>query len=400
MQPASRPAMDAVFGIPPTVAIEQRTSRGGRKSTVGTLTEIHHFLRLLFVKAGTQHCPDCNTAIRPQSVESILSTLMSRHRGQRIGLMAPLVINRKGIYQDLAKWAASKGHQHLRVDGEFVSTQPFPKLDRFKEHTIELPIGDTQVQPANEAALKSLLEETLNYGQGVVHVMAPLDQPKSEITVLSTRRACPSCGTGFSELDPRLFSYNSKHGWCEDCFGTGVQLAEFDSTQTGEEELWQADAERSDDMACPSCSGARLNSTALAVRIAKQSIAAISAQPISELPKWLRNLDDHLGSREFAIAKDLISEIESRLAFLTEVGLGYLALDRAAPTLSGGEAQRIRLAAQLGSNLQGVCYILDEPTIGLHPRDNQALLRLLTQLKEKGNTLVVVEHDEDTIRLA
>ncbi|MFZ9391055.1 MAG: excinuclease ABC subunit UvrA [Burkholderiaceae bacterium] len=400
VQPASRPDMDAVFGIPPTVAIEQRTSRGGRKSTVGTLTEIHHFLRLLFVKAGTQHCPDCDTAIRPQSVESILSTLMSRHRGQRVGLMAPLVINRKGIYQDLAKWAASKGHQHLRVDGEFVSTQSFPKLDRFKEHTIELPIGDTQVQPATEATLKSLLEEALNYGQGVVHVMAPLDQPKSEITVLSTRRACPSCGTGFSELDPRLFSYNSKHGWCEDCFGTGLQLAEFDSAQTGEEEVWQEDAEGSDDMACPSCSGARLNSTALAVRIAKQSIAAISAQPISELPKWLRNLDDHLGPREFAIAKDLISEIESRLAFLTEVGLGYLALDRAAPTLSGGEAQRIRLAAQLGSNLQGVCYILDEPTIGLHPRDNQALLRLLTQLKEKGNTLVVVEHDEDTIRLA
>ena len=400
VQPASRPDIDAVFGIPPTVAIEQRTSRGGRKSTVGTLTEIHHFLRLLFVKAGVQHCPDCDTAIRPQSIESILATLMSRHRGQRIGLMAPLVINRKGIYQDLAKWAASKGHRHLRVDGEFVSTEPFPKLDRFKEHTIELPIGDAQVQPTNESALKSLLEETLNYGQGVVHVMAPLDQPRSEITVLSTRRACPSCGTGFSELDPRLFSYNSKHGWCSSCFGTGVALAEFDSSQTGEEENWQEQSEAGDVTVCSNCEGARLNPTALAVRIADQSIAAISAQPIGTLPKWLSDLDDHLGPREFAIAKDLISEIGSRLAFLTEVGLGYLALDRAAPTLSGGEAQRIRLAAQLGSNLQGVCYILDEPTIGLHPRDNQALLRLLTQLKEKGNTLVVVEHDEDTIRLA
>ncbi|MBU3720144.1 MAG: excinuclease ABC subunit A [Burkholderiaceae bacterium] len=400
VQPATRPDIDAVFGIPPTVAIEQRTSRGGRKSTVGTLTEIHHFLRLLFVKIGIQHCPDCNTAIKPQSLESILATLITRHRGQHIGLLAPLVINRKGIYQDLAKWAASKGHSHLRVDGQFVPTAAFPKLDRFKEHTIELPIGDIHVQPSHESQIKTLLQETLNFGQGVVHVMAPLQGPKPSITVLSTRRACPSCGTGFSELDPRLFSYNSKHGWCDECFGTGVQIAEFDSEQTGEEEVWQDGSTNGEDITCSACNGARLNQTALAVRVADRNIAALSAEPVCELPPWMRELTRHLGDRDLAIAKDLISEINSRLAFLTEVGLGYLALDRAAPTLSGGEAQRIRLAAQLGSNLQGVCYILDEPTIGLHPRDNQALLRLLTELKNKGNTLVVVEHDEDTIRLA
>lgn len=197
--------------------------------------------------------------------------------------------------------------------------------------------------------------------------MAPLDQPRSEITVLSTRRACPSCGTGFSELDPRLFSYNSKHGWCASCFGTGVALAEFDSSQTGEEENWQEQPEAGDVTICPNCEGARLNPTALAVRIADQSIAAISAQPIGALPKWLSDLGEHLGPREFAIAKDLISEIGSRLAFLTEVGLGYLALDRAAPTLSGGEAQRIRLAAQLGSNLQASATSWMSPRLAYIP---------------------------------
>ncbi len=404
VQPASRPDVDAVFGIPPTVAIEQRTSRGGRKSTVGTLTEIHHFLRLLFVKTGTQYCPDCNVAIAPQSLESIVQTLFTRYRGKRIGVLAPLVVNRKGIYQDLAKWASGKGHTHLRVDGAFVTTAAFPKLDRFKEHNIELPVGDTVVKPENEPTLKHLLEQALNYGQGVVQILAPLDSASPALTVLSTKRACPSCGTGFSEPDPRLFSYNSKHGWCHSCFGTGLELPQFDEEQTGEEDVWQAaadeDAEAPEEHICSACDGARLNPTALAVRLNSRNIAEVSSTAVNELPTWLTQLDRALPAREKAIAQDLITEIRARLNFLAEVGLGYLSLDRAAPTLSGGEAQRIRLAAQLGSNLQGVCYILDEPTIGLHPRDNQALLRLLGALKEKGNTLVVVEHDEDTIRLA
>jgi excinuclease ABC subunit A len=403
VQPASRPDMDAVFGIPPTVAIEQRTSRGGRKSTVGTLTEIHHFLRLLYVKTGTQHCPQCDVAIKPQSVESILAALMKRHRDQRVGFLAPLVVGRKGIYQDLAKWAAGKGHTHLRVDGAFVLTDPFPKIDRFKEHTIELPVGDTVMRPGSEATVRALLESALNYGQGVVYVIAPLDQPLSEITVHSTKRACPSCGAGFAELDPRLFSYNSKHGWCSTCYGTGELLEEFTEDQTGEEESWQETNERQGETGarqCPGCHGARLNETALAVKLSDANISEVSSLAIAAIPKWLSGLERDLDARDREIARDLLQEISSRLEFLDQVGLGYLSLNRSAPTLSGGEAQRIRLAAQLGSNLQGVCYILDEPTIGLHPRDNQALLRLLVQLKNKGNTLVVVEHDEDTVRLA
>lgn len=401
VQPASRPDMDAVFGIPPTVAIEQRTSRGGRKSTVGTLTEIHHFLRLLYVKTGTQHCPQCDVPIKPQRIETILAALMKRHRNQRVGFLAPLVVGRKGIYQDLAKWAAGKGHTHLRVDGEFVATDPFPKIDRFKEHNIELPLGDTVIKPGSEARVRALLESALNYGHGVVHVIAPLDQPMAQITVHSTKRACPSCGAGFAELDPRLFSYNSKHGWCGSCYGTGEKLDDFTEDQTGEEENWQESGNTENDLRqCPSCHGARLNKTALAVRLKESTIAEVSSLAISTIPKWLSELERGLEPRDREIARDLIQEISSRIKFLDDVGLGYLSLDRSAPTLSGGEAQRIRLAAQLGSNLQGVCYVLDEPTIGLHPRDNQALLRLLVQLKEKGNTLVVVEHDEDTVRLA
>ena len=412
VQPASRPEVDAVFGIPPTVAIEQRTSRGGRKSTVGTLTEIHHFLRLLFVKLGIQHCPDCQVPIEPQSPESILARIFKEFRGQRIGVMAPLVVHRKGIYQDLAAWAAGKGHSHLRVDGAFLQTASFPKLDRFKEHSIELPIGDGLVSAGQEKEIKSLLEQALNYGQGMVMVAAIRDQQAMNTpTLFSTKRACPSCGTGFAEPDPRFFSYNSKHGWCLSCFGTGVSLEHFDETQTGEEDVWQ-EAESGDDDApsadqpgrgpapCSACEGTRLNPNTLAVRIHKTNIAQVSQQAITEVPAWLKSLQKGMSGRDREIAEDLIAEILARLDFLNEVGLGYLSLDRAAPTLSGGEAQRIRLAAQLGSNLQGVCYILDEPTIGLHPRDNKALLRLLQQLKAKGNTLVIVEHDEDTMRIA
>lgn len=402
VQPAARPDIDAVFSIPPTVAIEQRTSRGGRKSTVGTLTEIHHFLRLLFTRTGKQFCPDCQLAIEPRSPEAILSLLMKRHRGQHIGFLAPLVRHRKGIYQDLAKWAASKGYSHLRVDGEFLPVSPFPRLDRFKEHSIELPVGDVIMRPDHEAQAKTLLDTALTLGQGVVQIVAPLDKPSPELTVMSTRRACPGCGTGFQEPDPRLFSYNSKHGWCVTCFGTGEIIESFDATSSGEEEVWQElDIEQGHaPMSCPTCRGARLNRTALAVQVGERSIATVSATPIHALPEWLSDVPTLMDDRERGIARDLIPEILSRLTFLNDVGLGYLTLDRSAPSLSGGEAQRIRLAAQLGSNLQGVCYILDEPTIGLHPRDHQALLKLLVALRDKGNTLVVVEHDEDTMRLA
>jgi len=426
VQPAGRPEVDAVYGIPPTVAIEQRLSRGGRKSTVATTTEVWHFLRLLWVKLGLQHCTKDGAPVKAQSAESIAAQLLRDHKGQHVGLLAPLVVNRKGVYTDLAKWAKARGHTHLRVDGEFLSLSPFPRIDRFKEHTLELPVGDLVIAPDNEAELRALLSKTLELGKGVLHLLHPLDglgaamddadaatngKGIGEIKVFSTKRACPVCGTSYPELDPRMFSYNSKHGWCSTCVGTGLALTREqrkayddsvrDDNDKGREQSFpseEAEVEGVEDVACPDCHGARLNPASRAVTFDAQAISAIAALSVIETRRWIDALE--LTGRDAGIARDVVVEIKSRLEFLEEVGLGYLTLDRAAPTLSGGEAQRIRLAAQLGSNLQGVCYVLDEPTIGLHPRDNGILLGALAKLGEKGNTLVVVEHDEDTIRRA
>ncbi|MFM7025506.1 MAG: excinuclease ABC subunit A, partial [Limnohabitans sp.] len=277
-----------------------------------------------------------------------------------------------------------------------------------------------------EPELRALLSQALQHGKGVMHLLAPLDGLGSaldngasthavgRVKVFSTKRACPACGSSYPELDPRMFSYNSKHGWCPDCVGTGVKLTKDqrkayddsvrDDKEKGREQTF-AEPELEDvaDVVCPTCEGTRLNATARAVRLqgtGQQAwrITDIAHLSVIDVRRWVQTLK--LTGREADIARDLIPEIRSRLEFLEEVGLGYLTLDRGAPTLSGGEAQRIRLAAQLGSNLQGVCYVLDEPTIGLHARDNQILLNALHKLGDKGNTLVVVEHDEDTIRRA
>ncbi|HEX6005232.1 MAG TPA: excinuclease ABC subunit UvrA [Burkholderiales bacterium] len=416
VQAAARPDIDAISGIPPTVAIEQRVSRGGRKSTVATLTEIYHFLRLLYAKLGRQHCPDCDVAIEPQTADAIAAHILRDYRGTRIGLLAPLVRSRKGYYTDLARWAAARGHSHLRVDGEFLPTAAWPRLSRFREHTIELPVADVRVGTASEAALRAALNRALEAGRGVVHVVGNLDTLAEAMArddpslvrlteaVYSTKRACPSCRRSFPEPDPRLFSFNSKHGWCATCYGTGLALGEVE---------WNAERSRSGaedhvldawldwleiEEPCPACQGRRLNREALAVRYRSLSIAELTAMPVARVRAFFEQVA--LEGREAEIARDILAELRGRLRFLAEVGLSYLALDRAAPTLSGGEAQRIRLAAQLGSNLRGVCYVLDEPTIGLHARDNAVLLDTLERLQAKGNTLVVVEHDEDTIRRA
>jgi excinuclease ABC subunit A len=395
VQPAARPDLDAIYGIPPTVAIEQRASRGGLKSTVATLTEIYHFLRLIYVRLGTQYCHDCEVAIAPQSAESIVAQLLKNYRGQSIQLLAPLIAHRKGHYRELARWAAARGARQLRVDGKFVPTEPFPSLKRFVEHNIELPIATLLCTARQQTAMRAAVDSALELGKGVAHALTPA----GKIEIFSARRACPSCGRGFPEPDPRLLSFNSSQGWCQRCFGTGVHVASFEADQTGEEAQWSAGiADADPSQPCESCHGARLNPVALHLRFGGRSIAELTALPIGQLRGVFEQL--RLGARESAIAHDALAEIASRLTFLERVGLGYLALDRAAPTLSGGEAQRIRLAAQLGSNLQGVCYVLDEPTIGLHPRDNAVLLDALDQLATAGNTLVVVEHDEDTIRRA
>jgi excinuclease ABC subunit A len=413
VQPSTRPDVDAIFGIPPTVAIEQRTSRGGHKSTVATMTELYHFMRLLFVKLGTQHCPDCGLAIEPQTLASVLDGVMRTYRGRKVSLLAPLVVSRKGYYTDLAKWAAGRGYTHLRVDGELTPTDAWPRLKRYQEHDIDLPVETLEVGPAREGELREALIRAVEAGGGLVRVAPELPQATATRrgtalrkvadapaeTLYSTRRACPGCGRSFPELDPRLFSYNSRHGWCDGCFGTGQVLADFDAEQSGEEPAWTGPRDDSAQAEiCAACDGRRLRPEALAVTFRERSIADLAGMSVTEATDFFARL--RLAGREREIAADVLTELTGRLRFMLEVGLGYLSLDRPAPTLSGGEAQRLRLASQLGSNLRGVCYILDEPTIGLHARDNAMLLGTLEQLGGKGNTVVVVEHDEETIRRA
>jgi len=416
VQPAARADVDAIFGIPPTVAIEQRSSRGGRKSTVGTATEIHHFLRLLYVKLGLQHCPVCQVPIQPRGRAEILSRISADFHGQRLILLAPLVIARKGTYAELAEWAKRRGVEQLAVDGELLPVEPWPKLDRFRDHWIDLPFPPVAVDGSHQHQLSGQLDQALAISKGIVRVVVAeqlkpsLGQAAGQASrrTYSTQRTCPSCGLGFDEPDPRLFSYNSKHGWCPTCFGTGLQLKGFDAEQSGEEGQWLAndgdlDSKSKSDRAspakaCPSCQGRRLRPEALAVTFRARSIAELSALSVTDASQLFAELN--LSEREAAIGRDLLAEVRARLGCLERLGLGYLSLDRAAPTLSGGEAQRIRLAAQLGSNLRGVCYILDEPSIGLHARDNARLLETLAELKAKGNSLIVVEHDAATMHCA
>jgi len=418
VQPASKPDVEGVYGIPPTVAIEQRTSRGGQKSTVATLTEIHHFLRLLWVRLGTPHCPRCGIPVEAQDFASIAARILRDYRGKLTGLLAPLVRARKGIYRDLARWASGKGYTHLRVDGRFVSLQPFPKLDRYQEHAIELPVASLRIGPDREEALRAALAQCLELGKGSVMVLEDLDAAGTDATLLadrptrlfSTLRACSACGLSLPDPDPRLFSFNSRIGWCEDCQGTGLHLSEALRSQLRDSERFGAQSEesltRSETLvdsvdataACRSCLGQRLNPMARAVRFGGCGLGELGARSVDAAAHWFATLV--LPARSLEIARDLLAEVRARLRFLHDVGLGYLALNRPAPSLSGGEAQRIRLAAQLGSNLQGVCYVLDEPSIGLHPRDNRVLVDTLRALRDRGNTLLVVEHDEETIRRA
>jgi len=397
VQPPPRPDVDRISGVPPTVAIEQRTSSGGRKSTVATVTEIYHYIRLLFVKMGVQFCPDCNVPVGAMNPVQITEAVRENAKRGSVTVMAPLVVNRKGIFKDLAAWAVARGFNELRVDGKLLSTDPWPKLDRYREHTVELPIARFTAASMVLHELTQAVEEALHHGKGSVHVLYETARKPATLSVYSTSRTCPECHRGFDEPDPRLFSYNSKHGWCPECFGTGLRLAGFDEEQSGEEIWWNAwwDGESA---ICTSCGGKRLNRQALAVKFHGYSIADIAALPIGKASDVMKKL--RFSGREALLAADIMPEITSRLAFLGTVGLDYLTLDRAAPTLSGGEAQRVRLAAQLGSNLRGVCYILDEPTIGLHSRDNARLLDTLHTLRKQGNTVVVVEHDEECIRSA
>ncbi|MEO5754935.1 MAG: excinuclease ABC subunit A, partial [Chthoniobacterales bacterium] len=398
-----KPDVDLIEGLPPTVAIEQRVTRGGGKSTVATVTEVYHFLRLLFAKTGTQYCPDCDLRVEKQSVAAIVKQVETAARRGPLKVLAPLVKARKGFHTEVARWAERQGFDTLYVDRQLIPVAQFRKLERFKEHTIDAVVGMIDARRILKA--RNLVQRALAIGRGTAHLL----DARNRLTVMSTEMSCPGCGRAFEELDPRLFSFNSPHGWCEKCAGFGEiwnEKLQKNEEETGDSMLEnELSAERQfesveegEAVPCPECHGSRLNPVARHVRLQGKTIDDFAARSASEALELIGKV--RFRGTHKVIAADLVPEIEQRLRFMDNVGLGYLALGRSAKTLSGGESQRIRLAAQLGSNLRGVLYVLDEPTIGLHSRDNVRLLETLTALREKGNSLVIVEHDEETMRQA
>ncbi len=396
-----KPEIDQLAGLPPTVAIEQRVSQGGGKSTVATVTELWNFIRLLYSKLGTLYCPDCHVPVEKQSLAAIENTIRKHLKQGSVSILAPLIKGKKGFHTEVAEWAGKHGFTKLLVDRKYKEVEGFQRLERFKEHDIDVVVAELAKSDKDTSAIG----HALDIGKGIIRIQSS----DKKFHLLSTKSSCPSCNKSFEDLDPRLFSFNSPHGWCQECRGHGrvpkrrqrLDTSRFESVLEAE-----LDADRSIErmdahelVECPACHGSRLNPTASAVHLGPTPISALSNLSIDQSSVHFSKLKFTAG-RESLIARDILPEIRQRLLFLQEVGLGYLQLDRSGTTLSGGESQRIRLAAQLGSNLRGVLYVLDEPTIGLHPRDNAALLKTLVSLRDQGNSLIVVEHDEDTIAQA
>ena len=482
LQVRARPNVDLLAGIPPTVAIEQRLSQGGKNSTVATVTEIYHYLRLLYSKVGKQHCVQCGRQIRSLTRSQILDRVSRSYRGKEVMVLSPMVRGRKGFHKEIIAGARRLGYRRARIDGELMdlrSPELSNGLERFKEHDIDIVIGKAK---AGGREVEAMIDQGLRLGNGVIHLISERGEQ-----IFNQRLFCLRCGIGYEPLDPRLFSFNSRQGACSQCGGMGFEwdfdpdLIIADPTKSVSEtlitladlfsgnashlqramlrlldslkekdpididkpfarlakkprqeilyggsgrgafvglipclrDIWQQLendpspelAELLSESPCPACLGRRLNSRAQAVRVDGKAIWQVTAFSVHEAREYFNSLqiahaDNGNAERDRAVADKILREIQQRLQFLSEVGLPYLTLDRRADTLSGGEAQRIRLAAQLGSNLRGVCYILDEPTIGLHPRDNDMLLRTLRRLEEVGNTVLVVEHDEATIESA
>lgn len=370
-----KPDVDRVTGVPPAIALEQRTTRSGSNSTVATVTEIAHYLRLLYAKVGAAHCPTCDVPIASRSAEDVYRTLVAT-KGNRT-VLAPAVVARKGTYLDVFTAAARAGITSAIADGTLVSTDKPPKLAKTKEHSIDLIVFEGKLSTLD----RPTFDRALGFGKGSLKIR----QSNGTEEFISTTRTCPRCGVGVPEIDPRWFSFNTKQGRCEACEGTGVE-----GGTEKDEELGSSP--------CNACGGTRLAPIPRAVRLAGERYPHATARSVAAAAKWAKTLS--FEGDQALIADAPHRELMRRLEFVEEVGLGYLTLDRRAATLSGGEMQRLRLAAQLGSGLTGALYVLDEPTIGLHPRDTHRLLGNLRKLVNMGSTVLMVEHDTDTIRAA
>ena len=484
-----KPDVDFIEGLSPAISIDQKTTSRNPRSTVGTVTEIYDYLRLLYARIGHPHCWQCGRPIQQQTVEQIVDRVMALGEGTRLQVLAPVVRGRKGEYRKLLEELRREGFVRVRVDGELRELTEQIELDKNKKHTIEIVVDRLIVRPGIESRLTDSLETALRRADGIVIV----DVIGGDSMLFSEKLACPDCGTSFEELAPRMFSFNSPYGACPSCDGLGIRMeidpdlvldrsrsirqggilpwANYQSkwhhaileavcrrfgidmdkplgqlteqqlkvllyglgeervpfryvNQAGHERTYESVfegvipnldrryRETQSDWAreeieqymsarqCPACKGGRLRPESLAVTVGGLNIMELTRLSVREALAFFSRLESELTERERTIAHQVLKEIRARLGFLVDVGLDYLTLDRPAGTLSGGEAQRIRLATQIGSQLVGVLYILDEPSIGLHQRDNERLLNTLKGLRDLGNTLIVVEHDEDTIRAA
>ena len=482
-----KPDVDAIEGLSPAISIEQKTAGANPRSTVGTITEIYDYLRLLWARTGTPHCPNDGSPVERQSASQITDLVLEWPEGTKIEVLAPLVRGRKGEVRDVFEAMRKQGFVRARINGETYDLSAVPKLNRRQNHDIAVVVDRLVVRPADRARLADSIETALKAAEGVVEVVRQTGSPRSRL--FSERYACPKCGLSLPELEPRQFSFNSPYGACPDCSGLGTRREVNADLVLGDHSLsvlegvvlpwgepsgylrkvvlpalartykfdlntawrdlspavqktllrgapgktitYQYDSERwhgsydsawkgvldhvekryretaSDavreqleqymvEQACPTCGGRRLKPESLSVLVAGKSIGDVVALPVREALTLFTNVRGL--NRE--IAQPILKEVTDRLRFLVDVGLDYLTLDRSAATLSGGEAQRIRLATQIGSRLVGVLYILDEPSIGLHQRDNARLLATLKELRDLGNTVLVVEHDEETIRAA
>jgi excinuclease ABC subunit A len=382
-----RPDVDLIEGLPPTVSLDQRTTRGGSRQTVASMAEVLDFLRLLWARLGTRHCEQCGkpvTAITPEQIVDRIAARGAERKRRNVHLLAPMVRRRKGFHLDVFDMLARLGITTARVDGIAMSVDPPPKLARWTEHTIEGLVATAAIESRDRDALRKAVDAALDRGGGTLY--ASFDADLAAIEVFSSTAACADCGIAYGPLDPGELSWSTKAGMCRTCNGRGVRDADDDEPQREPER-------------CRACGGARLSAAARAVKFRDLGLHECLAMPVDEARAWLAKAKPR-DARERAVLTPVLEETGARLRFVENVGLSYLTLDRGARTLSGGEAQRVKLAAQLGTGLRGVCYVLDEPTIGLHPVDNAHLLDTLRSLRDRGATLLVVEHDEDTIRAA
>ena len=458
-----KPEVESITGLSPIIAIEQKTTGNNPRSTVGTITEIYDFLRLLYARASTAYSPETGKAMIRYTDEQIVSLIMESYNGRKCYLLAPLVKGRKGHYKELLEQMRKRGYTQIRVDGELYELNELNALDRYKAHFIELVIDRLKPAQKDEKRIKDSVMTALNFGKGSLAVM---DMETGAVNHYSKHLICPDTGISLAEPAPHSFSFNSPQGYCPHCKGLGqivdinidsiipdrkLSIAEggiiplgkiretrkFDIIRSiarkysfslyapiedlpeemvdlivyGSDELFRVGEGTSSEMVsypgiagdindkivCPVCKGTRLNKETTYFKIDGKTISEVAAMEISQIDAWFNSLDNVFGARESLIARDILKELKDRVRFLLDVGLDYLSLDRATASLSGGESQRIRLATQIGSKLVNVLYILDEPSIGLHQRDNRKLIASLKKLRDEGNSVMVVEHDAETM---